>query len=126
MSENRLDKAIGDVAYVLDSLIAMRNIHDTGCCNDCECSKGCTYKPEWGKPVRYNCPFYVRKEVEGRMSELKPCPFCGDTHIKIYRSRAGYQVGCNTVNCIAYHGPVRAYLTEKEAAEAWNRRASDE
>lgn len=60
------------------------------------------------------------------MRKLKPCPFCGDTHIKIYRSRAGYKVGCNTVNCIAYHGPVRAYETEKEAIDAWKRRASDE
>ena len=59
------------------------------------------------------------------MSEkLKSCPFCGDTYIKTYRSRAGYQVGCNTVNCIACHAYARAYKTENEAIEAWNRRAS--
>ena len=58
--------------------------------------------------------------------ELKNCPYCGDTYIKIYHSRAGYQVGCNTVNCIACRGYARAYNTEKEAVEAWNRRANDE
>ena len=72
--------------------------------------------------------FLLRKcGKAGRMNEkLKNCPFCGDTYIKIYHSRAGYQVGCNTVNCIACHGYVRAYKTEKEAVDAWNRRACDE
>lgn len=61
------------------------------------------------------------------MSEkLKSCPFCGDTYIKIYHSMAWYQVGCNTVNCIACHAYVRAYKTEKEAVEAWNRRVNHE
>ena len=32
---SRLDDAISDVAYILDALIAYRNIVQTGTCNDC-------------------------------------------------------------------------------------------
>lgn len=32
---SRLDDAIANVAYILDSLMALRNIHDSGSCNDC-------------------------------------------------------------------------------------------
>ena len=60
MSENRLDKVIGDVAYIVDSLMALRNIHETGCCNNCKRKKECGYAPEIGQMVRYNCPFYER------------------------------------------------------------------
>lgn len=28
-------------------------------CNDCADVK-CKYRPEWGRPVRYNCPLYVK------------------------------------------------------------------
>lgn len=56
------------------------------------------------------------------MIELKPCPFCGDTYIKIQRSRAGYAIGCNTVNCVVCNGRARAYEKEEDAIAAWNRR----
>lgn len=60
MSENRLDKAIGDVAYIIDSLMALRRIYETGCCNNCKRKKECGYAPKIGQMVRYNCPFYER------------------------------------------------------------------
>jgi len=35
----RLDDAIASTAYILDSLMALRNIHESGCCNDCTIKK---------------------------------------------------------------------------------------
>lgn len=59
----RLDKTIADVAYILDCLIALRNIQKSGNCNDCAItSNQCIYAPMLGEQVRYNCPFYKRRE----------------------------------------------------------------
>ena len=58
----KIDKTIADVGYILDSLIALRNITGSGCCNDCKAAKACAYRPELGMQVRYNCPFYERAE----------------------------------------------------------------
>lgn len=60
---SRLDDAISDVAYILDTLIAYRNIIQTGNCNDCDKRKDCEYLPQAGQQVRINCPLY-EKEVE--------------------------------------------------------------
>ena len=54
---SRLDDVIVDVAYVLDTLRAYRNIVQAGCCNSCR-RKDCEYRPQWGDVVRYNCPHY--------------------------------------------------------------------
>lgn len=59
---SRLDKAIAEVAYVLDCMMAYRRIARAGNCNNCKNSKECTLKPELGELVRYNCPFYTKKE----------------------------------------------------------------
>ena len=61
---NKLDKSIADVAYILDTLMAYRNIVESGCCNDCRIAKpySCKYLPKVGQLVRYNCPFYEREE----------------------------------------------------------------
>ena len=59
-----LDDAIGDVAYILDTLMAYRNIVDSGDCNRCEKKNTCEYVPKPGQLVRYNCPFYKRAEGE--------------------------------------------------------------
>lgn len=61
---SRLDDAISDVAYILDSLIAYRNIVQTGNCNDCDKRKDCEYLPKVGEQVRINCPFYKREVTE--------------------------------------------------------------
>ena len=58
---NRLDKSIADVAYILDSLCVLRNIYETNNCNECG-KKDCEYRPDWGRIVRYNCPFYEEKK----------------------------------------------------------------
>lgn len=59
-----IDLLIGEQAYMLDALRAYREIIDSGCCNDCGSKKDCEYAPKPGQLVRYNCPFYKRKEVK--------------------------------------------------------------
>jgi hypothetical protein len=54
---DELDKAIADVACILDHLILLRQIQQTGDCNICK-NKDCGYKPKAGQMARYNCPFY--------------------------------------------------------------------
>ena len=62
MTDDRLNKNISDVAYILDSLILLQQIQQTGDCNNCK-NRDCGYMPEVGHMVRYNCPFY-KKESE--------------------------------------------------------------
>lgn len=54
---DKLDEAIAGTAYILDSLRLLREILETGNCNDCS-NKKCEYMPQIGQRVRYNCPFY--------------------------------------------------------------------
>lgn len=56
---SRLDEAISSVAYILDSLMALRNIEESGNCNNCCLVKNCEYAPKAGQPVRINCPLWV-------------------------------------------------------------------
>lgn len=60
-SMSRLDEAIASVAYILDCLMAYRNIVSTGDCNRCA-NKGCEWKPKLGQLVRYNCPHYKAED----------------------------------------------------------------
>ena len=62
---NKLNTTISNVAYILDSLRALRNIYETGDCNICASKKDCEYVPKPGQMVRYNCPFY-KAESEGK------------------------------------------------------------
>lgn len=64
---DRLNKAISDAAYILDSLILLRQIQQTGDCNICK-NRDCEYMPKAGQMVRYNCPFY-KAEAEPQESE---------------------------------------------------------
>lgn len=57
ITEDKLDKVISEVSYVLDSLMLLRQIHKTGDCNVCK-NRNCGYMPKTGQSVRYNCPFY--------------------------------------------------------------------
>lgn len=61
---SKLDDAIANTAYILDSLRVLRSIYETGDCNNCEIKPICDFKPAPGQMVRYNCPFY-EKEREG-------------------------------------------------------------
>lgn len=58
----RLDDAIADVEYILDTLMAYRNVVMAGCCNTCIRMRVCEYAPKPGQLVRYNCPFYEGEE----------------------------------------------------------------
>ena len=61
-----------------------------------------------------------------KMKDFKPCPFCGDTYIKVHIGRHyGFVVGCNTVNCICVHVTGKEFKTQEEAVKAWNRRVDE-
>ena len=47
---SRLDEAIVSVAYILDCLMAYRNIVESGDCNICK-NKNCQWKPKPGQLV---------------------------------------------------------------------------
>ena len=55
---SRLKDTIDNQYYILECLKAFQEIVASGCCNDCNKKGKCEYEPEWGKLVRYNCPFY--------------------------------------------------------------------
>lgn len=62
---NKLDDTISNVAYILDTLIAYRNIIESGGhCNACAIKNSCRYAPKLGQPIRYNCPFYEERKIE--------------------------------------------------------------
>ena len=61
---SKLDDAISEVAYVLDTLLAYRNIVQYGCCNTCKNKNSCECRPKPGQLVRYNCPFYERSDIK--------------------------------------------------------------
>ena len=58
---SRLDDAIANTAHILDCLMACRNITQLNNCNEC-INRDCVYRPEPGRFIRYNCPFFKGKE----------------------------------------------------------------
>lgn len=58
------------------------------------------------------------------MQELKPCPFCGgEARIIAKPYEPKVCVGCDDDTCLGFSGLGWLYDSEKEATEAWNRRA---
>ena len=56
---------------------------------------------------------------------LSPCPFCGDTYIRVHFTKCGnFDVGCNTLNCICLHTEGKLYKNKEDAIKAWNRRGN--
>lgn len=61
--------------------------------------------------------------------ELKPCPFCGEEHVKV--AYTGYEnegcvlntIGCSTTNCPGHIAGSWRYFSRERAIEAWNTRA---
>lgn len=53
------------------------------------------------------------------MAELKPCPFCGGSDIRIEKIYDYYEVLC--CDCLSR---TEEYSTNEEAIEAWNNRPS--
>lgn len=57
---SRLDDVISDVACILDHLMVLRSIFETG--HDCNtCAKTCDYR-QWGRQVTWNCPLWEGEE----------------------------------------------------------------
>lgn len=58
--------------------------------------------------------------------ELKPCPFCGGkAEIIIFSAEYGtVTVGCTNEECDITMG--KAFFTDEEAIQHWNRRVNDE
>jgi Lar family restriction alleviation protein len=66
------------------------------------------------------------REVNSRMNELKPCPFCGRTdtlHFDRYQSDGEWWGYIECTECIMT-GPVGKL--KKDAVDAWNRRAGEQ
>lgn len=56
--------------------------------------------------------------------ELKPCPFCGgEARIIAKPYEPKVCVGCDDDTCLGFSGLGWLYDSDKEATEAWNRRA---
>ena len=47
-------------------LKALKEIWDSGDCNDCLHSRNCTIRPKLGQMVRYNCYQYEREVNDGK------------------------------------------------------------
>ena len=54
------------------------------------------------------------------MSELKPCPFCGNDNISVIESVVKPFYWCKCEKCGA---SISCYKTRKKAVEVWNRRS---
>lgn len=63
-NNSKLSNTINDLYYFIDCMELLRTIEKSGSCNDCAKQKNCDYDPGIGKLVRYNCPFYKRREDE--------------------------------------------------------------
>lgn len=67
-------------------------------------------------------------------SKMKKCPFCGKPgHIYTNdfsefsdSNYIGYQPGCNTKDCLCYHGIDCNFDHIIDAVNAWNKRANED
>ena len=55
----KIDNVIAMQAYILDVLMAYRNISKLPTCNECKAKRDCPYAPKPGQKVRYNCYAFV-------------------------------------------------------------------
>ena len=54
------------------------------------------------------------------MTDLKPCPFCGETATVSYNTVFDFVPWCKNPDCIL-NDLTLGYETEEKAIEAWNR-----
>lgn len=120
---SRLDDAISNVAYILDSLRVYRDIVKAGDCNTCKISSTCPYVPKAGQLVRYNCPLHVKAEQE-KETELKPCPFCGGRAVLVQVNRKNYVI-CDDCGAKSFEYSQHDDYFDARAIRAWNRRANE-
>lgn len=52
-----------DHRQLAEWLKCLKEIWDSGCCNDCAFKGQCKYEPMTGQLVRYNCHAYSRKRL---------------------------------------------------------------
>ena len=65
-------------------------------------------------------------DEEERMSELKPCPFCGSKGVLNQKECVGtWIVECSNQTCFASYMIGWDYDSPLEAVKAWNTRAGD-
>lgn len=62
MTPFRIGEIIGELHYVAELIDVAAKVMRQPNCNDCAVEH-CEYKPEWGMPVRYNCPLHVKREA---------------------------------------------------------------
>lgn len=58
-SDQEIEESLHLATQALHFLKAMK---DKPTCNTCAIINTCKYAPDWGEPVRYNCPHYVKEE----------------------------------------------------------------
>ena len=56
------------------------------------------------------------------MDNLKPCPFCGNTVIRINEDMEGWIVFCSKILSCA--NGTTSWNTKEQAIKAWNRRSN--
>ena len=49
---------IAALQYIIESVKLRQSFDMQGNCNNCG-NKTCEFMPEWGEPVRINCPHYI-------------------------------------------------------------------
>ena len=60
------------------------------------------------------------------MTELKPCPFCGDLKAEIEeRIITEYNIKSYQVVCFSCAGSSGLHISQEKAIEAWNRRTTE-
>ena len=64
----------------------------------------------------------VSFNIPATNSNLKPCPFCGDTYISFYYRNGKHRIGCQSLGCVCLHTQSNGFNSEEVAIAAWERR----
>lgn len=65
MTKDELMKLRSMLLYLADCLVAINDMWGSNNCNNCGIKNRCTYAPEVGTPVRWNCPLWQEDERHG-------------------------------------------------------------
>lgn len=68
----KIDDAIAMQAYILDVLMAYRDISKLPTCNECKAQRDCSYAPKPGQMVRYNCFAFVGEVQDAAQTRKQP------------------------------------------------------
>lgn len=72
--DNSFKQISSALRYIADMIEFSESVRDMPNCNTCKKSTlgECSYRPDWGKPVRYNCPlhrYFTDVEVQTKEAE---------------------------------------------------------